>query len=359
MNKKDFFIILRHSQLLSGADPKSPASVVSHFGAMQAQDYQMAKWAIGARLKSASDRQIEQAIAAGEIIRMHILRPTWHFVAAEDIRWMLAISATSVLRQVNGSSRRLGLDERTLEKSNAIIQDLLSGGIHLTRPEIMKALSNNNIETHGHRGAHLMYHADLSGIVCNGTRKGKENTYALLDERVPHKPAIDKEAALAELARRYFSSHGPASMRDFIWWSGLPVADVRTAIALNPQLSKVTFDGEECFFVDSGLSENDPTFRMLPAFDEYMIAYKDRSAIIDRQYSPHAFTNNGIFRPLILIDGEVGGIWKVNQKKEISIELRYFEELDLPDSDIASEMERLEKFYEKSIILKSQTCHEY
>ncbi len=359
MNKKQFLNLRLSSQLLVRRDFDDPAAVVSHFGAMQAQDYQMTKWAVGSRMKKATDEQIESAIDEGKVIRTHILRPTWHLVAAKDIRWMLMISAPSVMRQMTAMNGRLELDQKTFDKSNAIIQRLLSGNNHLTRAEIMAALSGNGINTHGHRSAHLMFHAELSGLVCNGARKGRQSTYALLDERVPEKNDLQKEEALAELAKRYFTSHGPATVKDFIWWSGLPVADVRTAVALNPQLGQMKFEGEEYFFAEGDNVKPTPQFLLLPAFDEYLIAYKERSAMIDLQHSPHAFTKNGIFRPLIVVDGKVEGIWQRTHQKDLNVELKFFDDVAISDVKFANEIKRLERFFGTGIILKSTTCPGY
>lgn len=170
----------------------TPKQIVEWMGAMQAQDYRMAKWAIGLRLPGKTDALIEDSFNKGEILRTHVLRPTWHFVAAEDIHWMLELSAPHLNRTMKSRHKQLGIDDKILAKSNSIIQKALEHGKHLTRPEIMRELNKHTIETHDLRGIHLMFHAELNGIVCSGMMKGKEHTYALLEKRVKKRKACNK-----------------------------------------------------------------------------------------------------------------------------------------------------------------------
>ncbi|HEX9979260.1 MAG TPA: winged helix DNA-binding domain-containing protein [Flavobacterium sp.] len=342
-------------QLLSSPEFKSPKEIVSHFGAMQAQDYAMAKWAVGIRCRKSRDEIIEEAVNSAEILRTHILRPTWHFVAAEDIRWMLKLTGANVMRQMAATNKQLELDDKVFARCNEIIAKSLDGGNHHTREEIMQVLQSHSIRTDSFRSAHIMFHAELSGLVCSGIRKGKNNTYALLDERVPESPSFTKEEALAELARRYFTSHGPATLKDFQWWSGLSAADTRMAIALNGQKFE-TFQAEssDYYVCPSGQEINNESVFFLPAFDEFLISYKDRSSSIDLLHAPKAFTNNGIFRPVIVMDGRVEGTWKRTFKKDkVIIETDFFMKVPKSRKDgIFTAAERYADFMQHQIEIK-------
>ncbi len=209
------------NQHIAGTTLKAPEDVVSWLGAMQAQDYTMAKWGIGLRLPGSTEESIEAAVVQGQIIRTHILRPTWHFVAAADIRWMIAVSAHRLGSALKPLNIKLELTETLLRKCSKLIEKALSGNQYLTRPELMAVLQRNKIATDDLRSSHIMFAAEISGLVRNGPRRGKQHTYALLDERVPAATGIKREEAIALLTRRYFTSHGPATVPDFAWWANL------------------------------------------------------------------------------------------------------------------------------------------
>ena len=182
---------------------------------MQAQDYEMSKWAMGVRLPNQTEGILEAALNNGEVLRTHLLRPTWHLVAPKDIRWMLALSKPQIEKIVAGYNERLGLDIATRSKSNDIIEKALTQRPNLTRNELMEILGHHDIQASDIRAAHLMFHAELTGLVCSGIRKGKQLTYALLDTRTPLTKPLHRDEALAELAKRYFQSHAPATVKDF------------------------------------------------------------------------------------------------------------------------------------------------
>ena len=202
------------NQRLLRSSFRTPAEVVSWLGAMQSQDYPGAKWAIGLRA-AVTDEDVERAVDEGAIVRTHILRQTWHFVARDDIRWMLALSGPRVNAISAHYYRKMELDERTFTRSRTVFERALRDGRSLTRPELGAALRREGITASGTRLAFLTMRAELDAVICNGPRRGKQFTYALLEERVPHAPSIDRETALATLARRYFTSHGPATLEDF------------------------------------------------------------------------------------------------------------------------------------------------
>ena len=306
--------------------------IVGWMGAMQAQDYNMAKWAVGSRLINASDKKIETAYNKGAILRTHVMRPTWHFVTAGDIYWMLNLTAPKIRASLKTRQRWLELTETTIVKSNAIIEKALSKGKNLTREELTKDMNDAGIRTDENRLSHLLLCAELDKIVCSGPVKERKLTYALLSERVPDKVVLTRDESLVELAKRYFTSHGPATIKDFTWWSGLAVAEARQALdfAQSALLSE-TIGNERYWFADSlpKTTADKTTVHLLPAFDEFLISYKDRSASLSLTHNKKAVSDNGIFRPVIVVNGQVAGIWKpIKDKDKVDIETTFFTKIN-------------------------------
>ena len=247
MNQSDISHIRLASQQLAGTKFATPKEILAWMGAMQAQDYPMSKWAIGARLPASTDQLIEVAITNAEIIRTHLLRPTWHFVSADDIYWLLDLSAAQNKAAQSSRDRDLELTEADYAKSNGIIEKALSTGRHLIREELIAELNKAGIATDQNRAAHLFARAELEKIICSGATRNGKTTYALLSERVPKVRQISRDEALAELARRYFTSRCPASLQDFTWWSGLPARDANRALELvKSTFTPETIDGRTC-----------------------------------------------------------------------------------------------------------------
>lgn len=285
-----------HSQLLGANAAATPHATVAHFGAMQAQDYLGALWAVGVRTKNTRERDVEQAIERREIVRCWPMRGTLHFVAAEDVRWMLDLLAVRVLQRHRPRlQREFDLDARTISRSAKTIERALRDGKSMTRPEIYAALEAAKIATKNSRGLHLLFTLAHERLICFGARRGKQPAFVLLDEWVPPSKPKPREEALAELATRYFQSHGPASPADFAWWSGLTLKEVKEAIAL------------------AGPIENDKaakwSARLLPPFDEYTVAYKDRSAVLELVHAKKVNAGGGIFHAIVVVDGIVIGTW--------------------------------------------------
>src|SRR4051812_26137343 len=216
------------NQFLTGPGLEGPVDVVRGLGAVQAQDYSGAKWAVGQRTQSATEADVEGALARGAILRTHVLRPTWHFVLPEDIRWMLELTGPRVSAGMR--SPNLGLTSEIFRRSHAVIEKALAVGTHLTRQELAALLSRARIDTSEQRLVRLMMQAEVDGVICSGARRGKQFTYALLDARAPSVPRIDRDEALSRLATIYFTTRGPASAHDFSWWSGLTVGDAKREI---------------------------------------------------------------------------------------------------------------------------------
>ena len=316
------------NQQIHAAQATTPTELVEWMGAMQAQDYDMSKWAMGVRLPNQTEGALEAALSNGEVLRTHLLRPTWHLVAPNDIRWMLALSAPQIEKIVAGYNERLGLNIATRSKSNTVIEKALTEQPNLTRNELMDILGHHGIQASDIRAAHLMFHAELTGLVCSGIRKGKNITYALLDTRAPLTKPLHREEALTELAKRYFQSHSPATLKDFAWWSGLTQTDARKGIEnIKDQLEILDID-KTIYYVfptkTSKIATKDIV--LLPAFDEYMVSYTNRSAALDPQFMKQTISSNGIFTPIIVHQGQVIGIWKRKMKtKYVEIEIVPFE----------------------------------
>jgi hypothetical protein len=317
-----------HNQQIVGTTFNDPKSLVAHMGALQAQDYAMSKWAIGVRLPNHTDAQIEAAFDAGTIVRTHVMRPTWHIVPGQDVRWMLALTASKIKAAIASYDREMNLDAALIARSNDLIAKALEGGKHRTRSELMETLEQGGIATSPSRATHFMFHAEQDAIVCNGMVRGKEQTYALLDEKVPKGVELSREEALSELAKRYFTSHAPVSLLDFQWWSGLGMGDARKALdSIKSGLNSLEHGGNTYFFpVGTEVSLAARTVFFLPAFDEYCVSYKFRDAVFDPAFHKEAITANGIFKPIIVVDGQVVGIWKRTVKpKNVEIETVFFD----------------------------------
>lgn len=330
MNNTDMIKLRLAAQQLAGTVCKTPREIVRCFGAMQAQDYAMVKWAVGLRLDS-SEQLVEEAINNAEVIRTHILRPTWHLVSADDIHWMLELTAPHVKKITSSMCRKYDLDDKALMKYYRVIEKSLVGNKHLTRDEIIRDLKNDH-SAQNIRSSLIMMCAELEGLVCNGVMRGKQITYALLDERVPRTNTFTKEEGFALLAKKYFTSHGPATLQDFIWWSGFSVSNAKTALELiKSELQTIQIENQAYWFSDTILHKRkiSDSIHLLPAFDEFIISYKDRTASISRDNQPKAFTKNGIFNPIIVVNGEVVGTWKrIIKKDTVVVEIKPFKQLE-------------------------------
>jgi hypothetical protein len=302
-----------HCQRLAAGRLTRPADVVGWLGAVQAQEYPLAKWGLALRMRRATDASVERAFTAGAILRTHVLRPTWHFVTPADIRWLLALTAPRVRAAVAYYDRQLGITPAVITRANRAVARALSGGVELTRAELRAVLAGAGVAVEGtQRLAHVIMHAELDAVICSGARRGKQFTYALLDERAPTQRARSRDEAMAELARRYFISHGPAQLRDFAWWSGLASADARAGLEMSRQhLADDDIEGKRYWFVPSVRTLAPPgrVAHLLPPYDEYLIAYKDRSASLDPALWKPAAGRDPFAAPVVL-DGRVVGGWR-------------------------------------------------
>lgn len=303
---------------------KSPVEVVRGLGAVQAQDYYGAKWALGQRC-NVVDAVVEEAFNKGEILRTHLMRPTWHFVLPEDIRWIQALTAHRVHQANAFMARQEGLSVRLCNKAIDVFQKALEGGKHLERTVLAAALKKAGIEAAGHRLAYILMYAELESVITSGPRRGLQFTYALLDERIPKhvkEKSLKGDEALAEFTWRYFSTRGPATVNDFSWWSGLTLAEGRKGLALlkDRLVSEPSKGKEPWYFAPSDVPKVPASFaHLLPNYDEYGIGYKDRSAL--RGPGAEKYGTTTMYRHLLIVNGTMHGMWDSTVKKG-TVEMR-------------------------------------
>lgn len=303
------------NQFLAPPRRRTPGEIVAALGAVQAQDYAGAKWALGLRGAGLTDAAVEDAFTDGTIVRTHLMRPTWHFVAPADLRWLLELTAPRVHAISAHRYRDLQLNDAVFRKSHAVMTRALQGGRHLTRTELGDALQRARIDTKmPQRLAYLLMRAELDAVICSGPRRGKQFTYALLEERVPPGVTLERDEALRELVVRYFATRGPATPQDFSWWSGLTVRDAKRGIAAaGSALESITVEGTVYWSGDPGGWKRiaAPMAHLLPNYDEFFIGFRNRSAIglaIDTSGTHGPL--NALTQHVMLVDAQLVGGWK-------------------------------------------------
>jgi hypothetical protein len=325
----------------------NPAAVVRWFGAVQAQDYLGALWAVGLRTRGATEASVEAAVARREIVRTWPMRGTLHFVAAEDVRWILPLLTPRVISATASRYRSLELDGAAFARAARVAEKALEGGKTIRRDALYQLWSSAGIATHDSRGLHLLGHLSQNGLLCFGARDGKQQTFTLLEEWVPTTKTFTREEALGELALRYFTSHGPASAHDFAWWSGLTITESRVAIeSVGARLESEEIDGRTLWFAESQPARSSRTTYLLPAWDEFTVAYRDRNDILDPAYAKRVNAGGGILKPVIVMDGHVLGTWQRRlTKKGVTLSETYFTRRNRPSADaIASASKRYAAF---------------
>ncbi len=308
--------------------------VVGWLGAVQSQDYGPAKWSLGQRVGGGlRDADVDQAFAEGRILRTHVLRPTWHFVLPADIRWLLALTGPRVHATNAYMYRQTGLDPGLLERCTALLVAALEGGSQLTRKEVQDVLAREGIAADGFRLGYILMHAELEGVVCSGALRGRQHTYALLDQRAPHGPMLSRDEALAELTLRYFTSHGPATAKDFRWWSSLTLTDIRAGLeTVAPQLERLVVDGRTYWSAPRTAPPPppSPTVHLLQGYDEYVVAFAESKYVVDVTGTARVLTGERpVFNLLVILDGQVAGHWKRTLAKgAVLIEVALYAPLD-------------------------------
>lgn len=316
-------ILDRRLAELGLSDPRfdSPEAVVGWLGAVQAQDFGPAKWSIAQRMdRRVTDRDLDAAFDAGRILRTHALRPTWHFLRPEDIRWILELTGPRIQALSAYMYRMTGLTEELRARSNEIIADALVGGRALTRSALRKRLAGEGFDTDGFRMGYLMMHAEVTGLICSGPLDGRTHTYALLDERAPQAVRLSRDDALAEFVRRYFTSHGPASAKDFRGWCSLSAADTTRGLELaGTVLEHEDWQGTT-MWAGAGARERaasgiqvdpSPTVRLMQGYDESFMGYSDTRGVVDADGTAgRTVADRGIYVGVVTLDGRFAGHWK-------------------------------------------------
>lgn len=351
---------IRNSRLIVTRFAEPDEAVRWHL-AMQAQEYGPATWSIGQRSKGIDHADVDRALTDGTIVRTHVLRPTWHFIARDDVRWLLALSGPRVQQGNAGRYRQLGLDARTLARAEKVIASALEGDNRLTRDELAAVLERRKLDREGQRMPYFLMHCELEAVICSGGRHGKQQTYALLDERIPPGGArFDREEAVAELVRRYLTSHGPATVKDLSWWSGLTMTDIRAALAgLGDDVGAEELDGLSLWSVSSERSRRPTAVRgaqFLQTYDELVVGYTEsrfhgetggelaRQAWNDRTYPSGTF----------LLHGRVGGHWRrTSESKRILATIHTYRHVTAADTKaLEAEGKRLGRFFGLPVMLE-------
>uniref|UniRef100_A0A831X1J5 Winged helix DNA-binding domain-containing protein n=1 Tax=Thermorudis peleae TaxID=1382356 RepID=A0A831X1J5_9BACT len=314
------------AQGLWGRREERPEDVVRRLVAMQAQDFAPAKWAVGQRTGSLADRDVERAFAEGTILRTHVLRPTWHFVLPEDLRWLLALTAPRILARMASRQRELGLDTDVRRRANRAFERAVAEGPR-TRDELARPLEDTGIDPSGQRLPHLLMLAELDGVLVSGPRRGKQHTYVAYDARVPPGPAMSWDEALALLARRYFASRGPATLRDFLKWSSLTAAEGRRGLeAVAGELERIEVDGRTYWFDPwvAGKMPPSPVVDLVHVYDEIVIAYSESRDVLSGPERAGFVTDRGAFLRVILLDGRMVGRWREVRRRSIQLEVTLY-----------------------------------
>lgn len=318
-----------YNQQLSQPSFKQPGELVHWMGSMQAQDYLGAKWSIGLRLPGSTDMDIEQAITDREIVRTWGLRGTWHWMAPADVHWILRLVSPKIQRKYTPYLKQESLDAAKVKKSNKVLVKALQDGQALTREKLADILKKNGIKTSNYGIGYLLLHASQEQLICMGPRQGKQFTHVLLEDWVPKDKRMEPADPLAELALRYFTSHGPASVKDFMWWSGLTLTEARKGIEpVKDKLESVEEGGVTYLMpLDRPVLKKQAPVHLLPGFDEYLLGYADRSIVVEDKHAKKlAMTANGQFSATIVAGGRVDGIWKRTiGNKNVDIATTYFD----------------------------------
>jgi hypothetical protein len=319
---------------------------------MQSQSLELAKWAIGVRLRDKSLKDVEDALNTGKIIRIHILRPTWHFVSAEDVHWMFDLSVPHLRSIYHYYFRKQRLDRDLIIRALSALEGLLSGGKHLTKQEISEALHVEKRIVDAVHINQIISYAEIERIVCNGRQRGGKQTFTSFAEWAPRRQTLLREEALERLARKFFTSHGPATIQDFAWWSGLKLTECRQALELIKDDFVSESGGGRVFWMKNDMkisSTNDPLPLLLPPFDEYVVSYTNRSEMIGDVHYGKVMTKNGLFSPTVMLNGKIVGSWKkVMKKGSPQIALSFFEKTTQKTQDLfIPAIRRTEQFWDE------------
>ena len=302
------------NQQLAAPQFSDPAQVVSHMGAIQAQEYRMMRWAVAMRTRKPSARAFKAAFDDGRIIRLHLMRGTWQLVSADDYWWMLDLCAPKAIAVTRGwmSSNRISIPEKEQMDIRDILAQTAADKGSVTKEDFVQALDERDIHMDAHRLSYHIRMAELTGTLCSGDLLPMKATYALTANKVKSMARIDRDEALMRFTRNYFQSRQPATLEDFVWWSGMNISDCRKGVALlGNTIHAVKWKGREFYLTDDCRTRGFRTGKclLIPPYDEYLIGYKSRDIVLPTEHTHRAHNNSGIFQPIIAHDGIICGNW--------------------------------------------------
>jgi hypothetical protein len=316
------------SQKLGPRPRPGPAGVVKWLGGVQAQDYRWAKWSIGLRTDGCDDEEVERAIQEHQIVRTWMFRGTLHFVSASDLPWLTSLLAPGIIRGNSRRYRQLELDAAAFAGSQRVLQRALEAHGPLTRAEIKSQFEKAGVPAEGQQVPYLLQRAALDGLICHGPLRGSEPSYVLQSDWIDPQPALDRAEALRRLALRYFAGHGPATRQDFAWWAGLSAREARLVLDSAPEVLPVEGDGIQYYATgDPPPADLTDSAYLLPPFDAYLLAYKERSLALDPAYAKRVNPGGGMLKPTVLVNGEIRGFWSYKtQRRGMAISLQPFKD---------------------------------
>jgi hypothetical protein len=349
MKKRDLANLRMQNQGLAHPRCATPEEAVSWLGAVQAQEYAFAKWSLGQRVPGNTEPDVTAAIADGRIIRTHALRPTWHFLAAEDARWILKLTSPRVKAFIAYYDRLQELDSKLIGRAKQVLATTLAGGNRRVRKDLTAVLAEAGIAGTGQRIGHVLMHAELDAVICSGGMIGKQHAYALFDDVIPPRPTLEADEALAELTRRYFRSHGPATVQDYRWWSSLTIAEVRRGVAMcAPDIESVEVDGTTYWYIGSreATPEPSPAVHLLQGYDEYFVGHTGDRSVINEAGLVDTLLNRPAFTHALVVDTQVVGHWRrVAAPKAMTVEVQALRQLSKAEhAALENEVQRYGKF---------------
>lgn len=342
------------SQRLGSARFGSPVQAVAYLCGVQAQDYRWAKWSVGLRVDACHEEHVERALQERQIVRTWLFRGTLHFVAAVDLGWLNALLAPGTIQGNARRYRQLGLDNAAFSSSQFVLQRAIEANGPLTRSEIKNLFEQHGVSAEGQQLPYLLQRASLDGLICHGPLRGSEPTFVLVSEWLGALAMLDRAEALGLLADRYFSSHGPATLQDFIWWSGLKSGEARQALECASSLSKLKVGGADYWALGEPLSAREAAnAHLLPPFDDYLLGYRDRSLVLNAAFTHTVNAGGGVPKPTLLLDGKIAGVWShASRAHRLLVAIQPFDQLE-PErrEQIAQAVDELSRFLSVAVKL--------
>jgi len=317
----------------------SLSETMSNLLALQAQDYGQVKWVVGSRLPNCSEQTVDDLVNSGKLVRTWFMRGTYQLVRAEDVRWLMMVTSPRVNVIIKSRLLQFGLDDVLINKCRNIFTKVLDENKHLSREELVAILLQKGISMSGLPLLHLLQKLSIDGVICASRKLGGDFEFTRYDDWIPKTDVTEYDEALQRLSRAYFTTRGPATLADFQWWSGLTQAECKKALQLiSKELSEMKINETSYWFREPEhiqAAKQPSRIKMLGGFDEYLIAYRDRTAMLAQEFNHKVITKNGLFSPIILCDGKVIGTWKrVVKPKLVEVSCGFFNPKDLEKKEL-------------------------